>query len=281
MENLENGGYFRTWKNCKVTVAEGYQSVMVDFHTHDFYEISLILSGNVRSLLKDRAVDGAESRLLLTAPHTPHLVYLTAPGLYSRINLSFSREFLENYVPEWGRLSKVFGRDGSILLLRSEQRELCREKLIAIRDEENLFRQRLLILELLSYVAEFDPSGESGESDTAPGYIMEALAYVDSHYAERIVAAGLADEVELQVAYAIGVARPVSVFVNTYGTGKLTDSQIADIVLKEFDLRPYSIIQTLKLRTPVYAQTASYGHFGKAGLSWEKTDKINDLKKYL
>ena len=192
MENLENGGYFRTWKNCKVTVAEGYQSVMVDFHTHDFYEISLILSGNVRSLLKDRAVDGAESRLLLTAPHTPHLVYLTAPGLYSRINLSFSREFLENYVPEWGRLSKVFGRDGSILLLRSEQRELCREKLIAIRDEENLFRQRLLILELLSYVAEFDPSGESGESDTAPGYIMEALAYVDSHYAERIVAAGLA-----------------------------------------------------------------------------------------
>ncbi len=111
--------------------------------------------------------------------------------------------------------------------------------------------------------------------------VDRSAAYMARYICKNIVAAGLADEVELQVAYAIGVARPVSVFVNTYGTGKLTDSQIADIVLKEFDLRPYSIIQTLKLRTPVYAQTASYGHFGKAGLSWEKTDKINDLKKYL
>ncbi len=111
--------------------------------------------------------------------------------------------------------------------------------------------------------------------------VDRSAAYMARYICKNIVAAGLADEVELQVAYAIGVARPVSVFVNTYGTGKLTDSQIADIVLKEFDLRPYSIIQTLKLRTPVYAQTASYGHFGKAGLSWENTDRINDLKKYL
>ena len=98
---------------------------------------------------------------------------------------------------------------------------------------------------------------------------------------KNIVAAGLADEVELQVAYAIGVSRPVSVFIDTYGTGKLDDGKIADIVVKEFDLRPYSIIKTLNLRAPIYSQTAAYGHFGKAGLPWERVDKAADLKKYL
>ena len=98
---------------------------------------------------------------------------------------------------------------------------------------------------------------------------------------KNLVAAGLCDEAELQVAYAIGVAQPVSVFVDTFGTGKLPDSEIADIIVKEFDLRPYSIIETLDLRKPVFLQTAAYGHFGKEGLSWERLTKANDLKKYL
>jgi S-adenosylmethionine synthetase len=98
---------------------------------------------------------------------------------------------------------------------------------------------------------------------------------------KNLVAAGLCDEAELQVAYAIGVSHPVSVFVDTFGTGKLDDGKIADIVVKEFDLRPYSIIKTLKLRAPIYLQTAAYGHFGKENLPWEKLDKVNDLKKYL
>ena len=98
---------------------------------------------------------------------------------------------------------------------------------------------------------------------------------------KNLVAAGLCDEVELQVAYAIGIAKPVSVFVDTFGTGKLDDGEIADIVLKEFDLRPYSIIQTLELRKPIYLRTAAYGHFGKAGLPWERLTKVEDLKKYL
>ena len=192
MERVENGGYSHLWRHCRVALAEGYQSVMMDFHSHDFYEITLILSGNVRSLLRDRSVEGDGSRLVLTAPRTPHLMYLTAPGLYSRIHLTFSREFLGGYVPEWGRLSRIFGRNGSILPLSEEERELCREKMLAVREETDLFRQRLRILEFLSYVAEFGGGEEKDRGETTPVFIMEALSYIDTHYAEKIVAESLA-----------------------------------------------------------------------------------------
>ena len=106
-------------------------------------------------------------------------------------------------------------------------------------------------------------------------------AYMARYVCNNLVAAGLADEVEMQVAYAIGVSTPVSVFIDTKGTGKLPDGEIADIVLREFDLRPYSIIETLGLRRPIYLQTAAYGHFGKPNLPWERLDRVDDLKKYL
>ena len=96
-----------------------------------------------------------------------------------------------------------------------------------------------------------------------------------------MVAAGLADELEIQVAYAIGVANPVSVFVDSHGTGKLNDEELAQIVKKEFDLRPYSIIKELDLRRPVFKKTAAYGHFGYKGFTWEQTDRAEALKKYL
>ncbi|MCH5148209.1 MAG: methionine adenosyltransferase [Clostridiales bacterium] len=111
--------------------------------------------------------------------------------------------------------------------------------------------------------------------------VDRSAAYMARYICKNLVASGICDQVELQVAYAIGIARPVSVFVNTYGTGKLTDGEIADIVVKEFDLRPYSIIKTLELKKPVFSQTSAYGHFGKSGLSWERLDKVKDLKKYL
>ncbi len=118
----------------------------------------------------------------------------------------------------------------------------------------------------------------SGKDSTK---VDRSAAYMARFICKNLVAAGLCDEVELQVAYAIGVAEPVSVFVDTYGTGKLPDGEIADIVIKEFDLRPYSVIQTLGLREPIFSQTAAYGHFGKSGLPWERLTKVNDLKKYL
>ena len=101
--------------------------------------------------------------------------------------------------------------------------------------------------------------------------------------AKNIVAAGLADRIEIQLSYAIGVARPTSIYVDTFGTGKLQDEEIAEIIEKNFDLRPAGIIRMLDLRRPIYKQTAAYGHFGRLDLDlpWEKLDKAESLKKYL
>jgi S-adenosylmethionine synthetase len=123
--------------------------------------------------------------------------------------------------------------------------------------------------------------GGGAFSGKDPTKVDRSAAYMTRYICKNIVASGMADEAEIQVAYAIGVAHPVSIFVNTYGTGKLPDDKIVEIVKKEFDLRPYSIIQALNLRRPIYAQTAAYGHFGKENLPWEQLDKVDALKKYL
>jgi len=99
------------------------------------------------------------------------------------------------------------------------------------------------------------------------------------YVAKNIVASGLATECEIQFAYAIGVAEPVSIMVNTYGTGQVDDEAIVRAVKKVFDLTPSGIIKTLDLRKPIYRNTAAYGHFGRENFTWEKTDKIEDIKK--
>ena len=101
--------------------------------------------------------------------------------------------------------------------------------------------------------------------------------------AKNIVAAGLADRCEIQLSYAIGVAQPTSVMVDTFGTGKLADEKLVEIIRENFDLRPAGIIKMLDLRRPIYKQTAAYGHFGRNDLDlpWEKLDKTELLKKYL
>ena len=108
-------------------------------------------------------------------------------------------------------------------------------------------------------------------------------AYAARYVAKNIVAAGLADKCEIQLSYAIGVAEPTSVMVDTFGTGKLSDEKIIEIVRENFDLRPAGIIKMLDLRRPIYRPTAAYGHFGRTDvkLPWEATDKAEALKKYL
>ena len=123
--------------------------------------------------------------------------------------------------------------------------------------------------------------GGGAFSGKDPTKVDRSAAYYCRYIAKNLVAAGLADEVEIQVAYAIGVANPVSVFVDSHGTGKLNDEALAEVVKKEFDLRPYAIIRDLDLRKPVFRKTAAYGHFGYKGFTWEQTDKIDVLKKYL
>ena len=113
--------------------------------------------------------------------------------------------------------------------------------------------------------------------------VDRSAAYAARYVAKNIVAAGLAERCEIQLSYAIGVAQPTSVNVETFGTGKLSDSELSKIVMENFDLRPAGIIKMLDLRRPIYKQTASYGHFGRNDIDvpWEKTDRAESLKKYL
>ena len=148
------------------------------------------------------------------------------------------------------------------------------------------------------------PNGDSGLTgrkiivDTYGGYarhgggafsgkdctkVDRSAAYAARYVAKNIVAAGLAKRCEIQLSYAIGVAQPTSVMVDTFGTGKLSDEKLVEIIRENFDLRPAGIIKMLDLRRPIYKQTAAYGHFGRLELNlpWEKTDKADILKKYL
>ena len=113
--------------------------------------------------------------------------------------------------------------------------------------------------------------------------VDRSAAYAARYVAKNIVAAGLADKCEIQLSYAIGVARPTSVMADTFGTGKVSDEKLTEIVRDNFDLRPAGIIKMLDLRRPIYKQTAAYGHFGRHDLDlpWEKLDKVEELKKYL
>ncbi|MBP5733433.1 MAG: methionine adenosyltransferase, partial [Lachnospiraceae bacterium] len=148
------------------------------------------------------------------------------------------------------------------------------------------------------------PAGDSGLTgrkiivDTYGGYarhgggafsgkdctkVDRSAAYAARYVAKNIVAAGLADKCEIQLSYAIGVANPTSIMVDTFGTGKISDEKLVNVIRENFDLRPAGIIKMLDLRRPIYRGTAAYGHFGRTDIDvpWEKTDKVDVLKKYL
>ena len=123
--------------------------------------------------------------------------------------------------------------------------------------------------------------GGGAFSGKDPSKVDRSACYYGRYVAKNIVAAGLADKCEIQVAYAIGVAQPVSILVETFGTGKVPDEKIVEVVRKVFDFRPKQIIDQLQLRRPIYKKTAAYGHFGRddPDFTWEKTDKVDALKK--
>ena len=125
--------------------------------------------------------------------------------------------------------------------------------------------------------------GGGAFSGKDPTKVDRSAAYAARWVAKNLVAAGVADKLEIQLAYAIGVAKPVSIEVDTFGTGKISDQEITSIVEKVFDLRPGAIIRDLELRRPLYRQTAAYGHFGRNDLNlpWEELNKVEEIKKYL
>ncbi|KKU06876.1 MAG: Methionine adenosyltransferase [Candidatus Magasanikbacteria bacterium GW2011_GWA2_45_39] len=116
-----------------------------------------------------------------------------------------------------------------------------------------------------------------------PSKVDRSGAYMARYVAKNIVAAGLASKCEIQISYVIGRAEPTSIWVNSFGTGKVSDEKLSEIVTKEFDLRPAAIIRTLDLLRPIYRETSAYGHFGRTGeqFTWEKTDRAESLKKHL
>jgi S-adenosylmethionine synthetase len=124
--------------------------------------------------------------------------------------------------------------------------------------------------------------GGGAFSGKDPTKVDRSASYAARHVAKNIVAAGLAEKCEIQLAYAIGVAKPVSIMVDTFGTGKVDEEKIVDAIRQLFDLRPAGIIQELNLRRPIYKQTAAYGHFGRLDLDipWEKLDKVEELKNF-
>ena len=139
---------------------------------------------------------------------------------------------------------------------------------------------RKIIVDTYGGMARHGGGAFSGQDCTK---VDRSAAYAARYVAKNIVAAGLAKKCEIQLSYAIGVAHPTSIMVDTFGTGKLSEEKLVEIIRENFDLRPAGIIEMLDLRRPIYKQTAAYGHFGRTDLdlSWEKTDKVEILKSYL
>jgi S-adenosylmethionine synthetase len=125
----------------------------------------------------------------------------------------------------------------------------------------------------------FGSHGGGCFSGKDPTKVDRSGAYMARYIAKNIVASGLATEVEIQIAYAIGIAKPVSISVDTHGTGQVEDEAIVKVIKKIFDLSPQSMIETLDLRQPIYTKTAAYGHFGRQEFNWEKTDRVEDIKR--
>ena len=139
---------------------------------------------------------------------------------------------------------------------------------------------RKIIVDTYGGMARHGGGAFSGKDCTK---VDRSASYAARYVAKNIVAAGLAKKCEIQLSYAIGVAHPTSIMVDTFGTGKISDESLVEMIRREFDLRPAGIIQMLDLRRPIYKQTAAYGHFGRNDLNlpWERLDKVEELKKYL
>lgn len=187
-------------------------------------------------------------------------------------------------------LSKFFKVPVDYILRKDEeeqQREQDnkREIMELYRDMDQYNRDsgvtgRKIIVDTYGGMARHGGGAFSGKDCTK---VDRSASYAARYVAKNIVAAGLAKKCEIQLSYAIGVAHPTSIMVDTFGTGKISDESLVDMIRKEFDLRPAGIIQTLNLRRPIYKQTAAYGHFGRNDLNlpWERLDKVEELKKYL
>ena len=184
-------GFGIDWTDACVYRREGYSTSVTDYHKHDFFEINLILSGNVKVLLADRAEELCESCVILTGPHTPHYIACRPDRLYSRLYLLFTEEFLADTLPEWKQLTSVFGKSGTILLPTAKELDSIRLLIEWIEVCEKPLEKRLLICYLLSRLGRLS-AHDSENRKSAPTYVINALAYLEKHFHEHIVAGELA-----------------------------------------------------------------------------------------
>ena len=167
----------------------------------------------------------------------------------------------------------------AVVLSTQHDPEVSQEQIHADHGDAGLTGRKIIVDTYGGY-ARHGGGAFSGKDCTK---VDRSAAYAARYVAKNIVAAGLADKCEIQLSYAIGVAQPTSIMAGTFGTGKISDEKLVEIIRENFDLRPAGIIKMLNLRRPIYKQTAAYGHFGRNDLDlpWEKLDKAEDLKKYL
>ena len=219
---LDPIGYKSQWVDFNVNRYEGYLPNMSDYHMHEYYEISLIISGKVKVLLPDAVYDGTSSRILLTAPLTAHLVVCEPTMLYKRINILFSYDFLANYVPEWKQLLGVFGKNGRVITLDSEHIERFVRMADEFDAESDPFRKRLLLMLLLSRM--LDISGSDGVAEEPPAFVSEVLLYIQDNFQNKILAADLA--------WRFGVGRTTLMTAFKKYTGSTLNGYVTDCRLK-------------------------------------------------
>lgn len=187
---LKNYGYGSSWRDFHCDTYQGFRSNMSDYHMHGYYEISLILSGNVKILLPKTAQQGQESRLVLLPPMTPHLMLASPNALYKRINLLFSKDFLYSVMPKERNLLDVFEKDGTVIILNDEQTAELYSLAREMHLDEDLFRRRLRLMIFLSKISD-EKIQTQEKSEALPRYITDALSYIQNNYSERIVASNL------------------------------------------------------------------------------------------
>lgn len=182
--------FCRQLEKVYVTHREGFYTSVTNFHKHDFFEINLIVSGNIKILLSDASEQTNECRMVLTRPDTTHFITCNPDTLYSRYYLLFSKDFLMDFVTDFKKLEGVFGQNGNIISLNSEQCDFCKKVILKIDDETDIFRKKLLVMYLLSCLSEFS-GGKKANTASVPSYIIDALYYIENHYGEKITAAEL------------------------------------------------------------------------------------------
>lgn len=194
--SIDKNGQGSVWRDFHCDIYQGYRPNMSDYHMHEYYEISLILSGDVKVLLPRTVHQGKESRLLLIPPMTAHLVLCEPHALYKRINLLFSPDFLSSLREEETELIKLFDTEGRVVVLDdAESAELYNLALEMQLDEDPL-RRRLRLMIFLSKIK--DRSTKSQEkSEALPTYITEAVSYIQENYGEKIVAGELAEMLKI------------------------------------------------------------------------------------